>query len=158
MTASLKGNGWHPSKWRSHQMCAALVATARAMEAGEDQAKELITQGVTTALAAAGVFGPVAGIAARAALDALMRLTPYRHWDDIHRGLQFLAVALCPAMENHPEVVGTVYGHSRQNACQMPSSRNWTCCSAIAQSQRTDLRSAGGRQNGSATIIGRTGP
>ncbi len=105
MTASLKDNTWRPSKWRSHQMCAALAATAHAMEAGEDQAKDLITQGVTTALASAGVPGPVAGIAAREALDALMKLTPCRHWDDIHRGLQFLAVALCPAMENHPEVV-----------------------------------------------------
>jgi hypothetical protein len=105
MTASLKANGWGPSKWRSHQMCAALAATAHAMEAYEDQAKDLITHGVTTALASAGVPGPVADIAARTALDALMKLTPYRHWDDIRRGLQFLAVALCPAMENHPEVV-----------------------------------------------------
>jgi hypothetical protein len=105
MAASLKANSWRPGKWRRHQMCAALAAAAHAMEAGEDRAKDLITQGVTTALASAGVPGPVAGIAARAALDALMKLTPYRHWDDIHRGLQFLAVALCPAMENHPEVV-----------------------------------------------------
>lgn len=105
MTASLKGNGWRPSKRRSHLTCAAPAAAAHAMEAGEDQAKDLVTQGVTAALASAGVPGPVAKMAARAALDALMKLTPYRHWDDIHRGLQFLAVALCPAMENHPEVV-----------------------------------------------------
>jgi hypothetical protein len=105
MTASLKANGWRPGKWRSHQMCAALAAAARAMEAGEDQAKDLIAQGVTTALASAGVPGPVAGMAARAAVDALMKLTPCRHWDDIHRGLQFLAVARCPAVENHSEVV-----------------------------------------------------
>jgi hypothetical protein len=105
ITASLKDNGWRPSRWRSHLMCAAVAATARAMEAGEDQAENLVTQGVTAALALVGVPGPVAAIAARAALDALMKLTPYRHWDDIHRGLQFLAVAMCPAMENHPEVV-----------------------------------------------------
>jgi hypothetical protein len=55
VTASLKDNGWRPGRWRSHQMCAALAATAHAMEAGEDQAKDLITQGVTTALASAGV-------------------------------------------------------------------------------------------------------
>lgn len=105
ITASLKANGWPRSKWRSHLLCAALSATAHAMEAGEDLAKTLVTQGVTTALTSAGIPGPVADMAARAALDALMKLTPYRHWDDVHRGVQFLAVALCPAVENHPEVV-----------------------------------------------------
>jgi hypothetical protein len=75
------------------------------MEAGEDLAKTVVTQGVTTALTSAGVPGLVADMAARAAVDALTKLTPYRHWDDIHRGVQFLAVALCPAVENHPEVV-----------------------------------------------------
>jgi hypothetical protein len=105
ITASLKANGWPRSKWRSHLLCDALAATAHAMEAGEDLAKTLVTQGVATALASAGVPGPIADMAARAAVDALMKLTPYRHWDDVHRGVQFLAVALCPAVENHPEVV-----------------------------------------------------
>lgn len=105
ITASLKANGWPRSKWRSHLLCAALAATAHAMEASEDLAKTLVTQGVTTALTSAGIPGPVADIASRAAVGALMKLTPYRHWDDIRRGVQFLAVALCPAVENHPEVV-----------------------------------------------------
>ena len=105
ITASLKANGWPSSKWRSHLLCGALAATAHAMEAGEDLAKTLVTQGVATALTSAGVPDPIANMAARAAVDALMKLTPYRHWDDMHRGVQFLAVALCPAVENHPEVV-----------------------------------------------------
>ncbi len=105
ITASLEANGWPRSKWRSHLICGALAAAAHAMEAGEDLAKTLVTQGVVTALTSAGVPGPVADMAARAAVDALMKLTPFRHWDDIHRGVQFLAVALCPAVENHPEVV-----------------------------------------------------
>jgi hypothetical protein len=105
ITASLKANGWPRSKWRSHLLCAALAATAHAMEAGEDLAKTLVTQGITTALTSAGIPRPVADIAARAALDTLMKLTPYRHWDDIHRGVQFLAVVLCPAVEKHSEVV-----------------------------------------------------
>jgi hypothetical protein len=105
ITASLKANGWPRRKWRRHLLCGALAATAHAMKAGEDLANTLITRGVTTALTSAGVPGPVAEMAARAAVDALKKLTPYRHWDDIHRGVQFLAVALCPAVENHPEVV-----------------------------------------------------
>ena len=105
ITASLKANGWPRSKWRSHLLCGALAATAHAMEAGEDLAKTLVTQGVTTALTSSGVPGPVADMAARAAVDTLTKLTPFRHWDDIRRGVQFLAVALCPAVENHPEVV-----------------------------------------------------
>ena len=82
-----------------------LAATAHAMEQGADLAKTLVTQGVAAALTSAGIPSPVANMAAHAASDALMKLTPYRHWDDIHRGVQFLAVALCPAVENHPEVV-----------------------------------------------------
>jgi hypothetical protein len=104
ITASLKANGWPRSKWRSHLLCGALAATAHAMEAGEDLAKTLVTQGVTTALTSAGVPGPVADMAARAAVDVLMKLTPYRHWDDIHRGVQYLAIVSCPAVEKHPEV------------------------------------------------------
>jgi hypothetical protein len=105
ITASLKANGWPRRKWRNHLLCGALAAVAHAMEAGEDFANTLITQGVTTALTSAGVPGPIADMAARAAVDMLKKLTPYRHWDDIHRGVQFLAVAVCPAVENHPEVV-----------------------------------------------------
>ncbi len=105
ITASLKANGWPRSKWRSHLLCAALAATAHAMEAGADLAKTLVIQGVTTVLISAGIPARAADIAARAASDTLMKLTPYRHWDDIHRGVQLLAIALCPAVENHPEVV-----------------------------------------------------
>ena len=105
ITASLKANGWPPRKWQSHLLCGALAATAHAMEAGKDLANTLITQGVKAALTSAGVPGPVADMAARAAAGALKKLTPYRHWDAIHRGVQFLAVAVCPAVENHPEVV-----------------------------------------------------
>ena len=74
ITDSLKANGWPPSKWRSHLLCGALTAAAHAMDAAEDKAKELILQGVTTALTSAGVPSPVARIAARAALDAITKL------------------------------------------------------------------------------------
>lgn len=75
------------------------------MDAAEDKAKELITQGVTTALTSAGVPGPVAGMAARAAVDALTKLPAYKQWDAVRRGVRLLAVSVCPAVENHPDIV-----------------------------------------------------
>jgi hypothetical protein len=105
LTASLKANGWPPSKWRSHLLCGALAAMAHAMDAGEDMVKKLITQGVTAALGSAGVPSPVADMAARAAVDALTKLPAYKQWDAVRRGIRMLAVAACPALENHPEVV-----------------------------------------------------
>jgi cytosine/adenosine deaminase-related metal-dependent hydrolase len=79
-------NGWPPSKWRSHVLCGALAATAHAMDAAEDKAKELIAHGVTTALTSAGVPSPVAGMAARAAVDTLAKLPAYTQWDAVRRG------------------------------------------------------------------------
>jgi hypothetical protein len=38
ITASLKANGWPPSRWRSHLLCGALAATAHAMDAADDKA------------------------------------------------------------------------------------------------------------------------
>jgi hypothetical protein len=105
ITESLKANGWPPSKWQSHLLCGALAATAHAMDAAEDKAKELIVQGVTTALTSVGVPSPVAGMAARAALDAITKLPDYKQWDAVRRGVRLAAVATCPAVENHPEVV-----------------------------------------------------
>ena len=105
ITASLTSNGWPPSEWRSHLLCGALAATAHAMDASEDKAKELIAEGVTTALTSADVPGPVAGMAARAAVDALTKLPAYKQWDAVRRGIRLLAIAACPAVENHPEVV-----------------------------------------------------
>lgn len=96
-TDSLKANGWPPSKWRSHLPCGALAAIAHAMDTVEDKATELISQGVTTALTSAGVPNAVAGVAARAAVDALKKLPAYKQWAAVRRGLQLLAVSICPA-------------------------------------------------------------
>ena len=105
ITDSLKANGWPPGKWRSHLLCGALAAIAHAMDTVEDKATELITQGVTTALTSVGVPNAVAGMAARAAVDALKKLPAYKQWAAVRRGVQLLAVSICPAVENHPAVV-----------------------------------------------------
>ena len=74
------------------------------MTAGEDLARTAVIEGVTAALAASGVPRPAAGLAGRAAADALMKLTPVRHYEDVRRAVQALAVAMCPNVADHPEV------------------------------------------------------
>jgi hypothetical protein len=75
------------------------------MDTVEDKATELITQAVTTALTSVGVPNAVAGMAARAALDALKKLPAYKQWAAVRRGVHLLAVSICPAVENHAAVV-----------------------------------------------------
>ena len=104
ITSSLRANGCPRSNWQSHLLCGALAGVARAMEAGEDLAKTVVTQSVTAALTSSGIPGPAAGLAARAAVDTLMKLTPIRHWEDVRRAVQLLAVSLCPNVADHPAV------------------------------------------------------
>ena len=33
-----------------------------------------------------------------------MKLTPVRHWEDVRRAVQPLAVSMCPDVADHPEV------------------------------------------------------
>jgi hypothetical protein len=74
------------------------------MKAAEDLAKSAITDGVMGALTSAGVPRLAARLAARAAVNAVMQLAPVRHWEDIRRGVELLAVSTCPAAADHPEV------------------------------------------------------
>lgn len=104
ITNTLEAQGCHRGNWQSHLLCGALAAMARAMKAGEDLAKTAVTESVTTALASAGIPRPVAGLAARAAVDTLMKLAPIRHWEDVRRAVQLVAVSLCPSVADHPAV------------------------------------------------------
>jgi hypothetical protein len=74
------------------------------MKAGEDLARTVVTEGVTAALTSSGVPRLAAGLAARAAVDTLMKLTPVRHWEDVRRAVQLLAVSMCPSAADHPAV------------------------------------------------------
>ena len=38
-------------------------------------------------------------------MDALTKLPAYKQWDAVRRGVRLLAVSVCPAVENHSEVV-----------------------------------------------------
>jgi len=104
ITATLEAHGCPRGSWQSHLLCGALAAVAQAMKAGEDLAKAAVTKGVTAVLAACGTPRLAAGLAARAATDTLMKLTPVQHWEDVRRAVQLLAVSTCPNVADHPEV------------------------------------------------------
>jgi hypothetical protein len=74
------------------------------MKAGEDLARTAVTEGVTAALTSSGIRRLAAGLAARAAVDRLMLLAPVRHWEDVRRAVQLLAVSMCPNVADHPAV------------------------------------------------------
>ncbi|MGH3218424.1 MAG: hypothetical protein ACRDPY_06790 [Streptosporangiaceae bacterium] len=104
ITATLEAHGCRRGSWQSHLLCGALAAVAQAMKAGEDLARTVVTEGVTAALAACGMPRLAAGLAGRAATDTLMKLTLVRHWEDVRRAVQLLAVSTCPNVADHPEV------------------------------------------------------
>jgi hypothetical protein len=104
ITATLEAHGCPRGSWQSHLLCGALAAVAQAMKAGEDLARTAVTEGVTAALAACGMPRLAAGLAGHAATDTLMKLTPVRHWEDVRRAVQLLAVSMCPNVADHPEV------------------------------------------------------
>lgn len=104
ITASLQTHGYPRGNWQSHLICGALAAVAQAMKVGEDLAKTAVTKGVTATLISSGIPRLAAGLAARAAVDTLMKLTPARHWEDIRRAVQMLAVSMCPKVADHPAV------------------------------------------------------
>lgn len=104
ITAKLEAHGCPRGSWQSHLLCGALAAVAQAMITGEDLAKAAVMKAVTAALVARGTPHVAAGLAGRVAADTLMKLTPARHWEDVRRAVQLLAVSLCPNVADHPEI------------------------------------------------------
>jgi hypothetical protein len=104
ITETLQAHGCPRGKWARHLLCGALAAVAKTMKVGEDLAKTAVTDGVRAALTSSGVPRLAAGLAARAAVDTLMKITPVRHWEDVRRAVQLLAVSMCPDVAEHPEV------------------------------------------------------
>jgi hypothetical protein len=103
ITATLKAHGHPKGTWRSHLLCGALAAVARAMEAGQNAAKTVVTKGITSALVAGRIPRPAAALAGRAATDVLMKV-PLGHWEAVRRAVGLLAVSTCPNVANHPAV------------------------------------------------------
>ena len=104
ITASLEASDCPRATWDGHLLCGALAAVAQAMETAEDLARAAVIDGVTAVLATYGVPRLAAGLAGRAAADALMKATPVQHYEDVLRSVQGLALALCPNCTEHPEV------------------------------------------------------
>lgn len=104
IASKLAAHGYKRGRAQGHLLCGALAAVAQAMKAGEDAARAAVIEGVTAALMVGGVTRPVAGLAGRAAADVLMKQTPARHWEDVRRAVEALAVAMCPDVDDHPEV------------------------------------------------------
>jgi hypothetical protein len=104
ITATLEAHGHPKGSWQNHLLCGALAAAARTMKAGEDLAKTVVTDGVASALITGGMPRPAANLAGRAAADALTKLTPVQHWEQVRRAVELLAVSTCPNVADHPEV------------------------------------------------------
>jgi hypothetical protein len=104
ISATLQAHGCPRGKWQSHLLCGAIAAVAQAMKAGEDVAKTVVTKGITAALTSCGIPRPAAGLAARVAVDRLMKLTLIGHWEAVRRAVQLVAVSMCPNVADHPAV------------------------------------------------------
>jgi hypothetical protein len=106
---ALHRNGYH---WSSadHVLCDFLAAAARAMQTFRDQFQHQVEHIVSTILASRreqkrqAIPEPVVRVAAQAAVNALMKLSPAREFDDLLRAMRILAVATCPAPEQHRSV------------------------------------------------------
>jgi hypothetical protein len=104
ITATLQAHGCPRGKWQSHLLCGALAAVAHAMKAGEDLARTAVTKGATALLISSGIPRLAASLAARAAGDTLMKLTPVGHWEEVRHAVQLLAASVCPNVADHPAV------------------------------------------------------
>jgi hypothetical protein len=106
-TLHRKGPRWSDA---DHVLCDFLAAAAHAMEKFRDQFQHYVEHIVATVLASRrgqkrqAIPEPVARVAAQAAVNALMKLTPAREFDDLLRAMRILAVATCPAPEQHRSV------------------------------------------------------
>lgn len=106
---ALHRNGYHWSP-ADHVLCDFLAAAARAMQTFRDQFQHQVEHIVSTILASRreqkrqGIPEPVVRVAAQAAVNALMKLSPAREFDDLLRAMRILAVATCPAPEQHRSV------------------------------------------------------
>jgi hypothetical protein len=130
--ATLEAHGCPRGSWQSHLLCGALAAVAKAMKAREDLARTAVAKGVMAALVAGGMPRSAAGLAGRAATDTLMKLTPVRHWEDVRRAVQLLAVSVCRTRRIIPKLSSTACSRSPPSCCRLRFRRSWRShCRAI---------------------------
>ena len=107
---ALNRNGYH---WTDadHVVCDFLAAAARAMQELQDQLDRAVAHMVSAVLAARRrehrpvIPGPLATVAAQAAVNALTKLSVTRQFDDLLRATRILAVMMCPDPAHHRAVM-----------------------------------------------------
>lgn len=98
-------------KEAGHVVCDFLASAARAMQEVQDEFEHAVTRIVSAVLTARKgerrplIPEPVAVVAAQAAVNALMKLSAIRHFDDLLRATRISAIMRCPAPEHHRAVV-----------------------------------------------------
>lgn len=106
----LKRNGY---QWTAadHVVCEFLAAAAHAMQEVQDRLEQAVAHMVSAVLTARErehrplIPEPLATVAAQAAVNALMKLSAVRQFDDLLRATRILAIMTCPAPEDHRAVV-----------------------------------------------------
>jgi hypothetical protein len=107
---ALNQNGYHRTAG-DHVVCDFLAAAARAMQELQDQFDRAVAHMVSAILASRRrdhrpiIPGPLATVAAQAAVNALAKLSVTQHFDDLLRATRLLGVMMCPAPEHHRAVV-----------------------------------------------------
>jgi hypothetical protein len=107
---ALNRNGY---KWTDadHVVCEFLAAAARAMQETQDRLEEAVAHMVSVILTARRrghrpvIPEPLVTIASQAAVNALMKLSVTRQFDDVLRATRILAIMKCPAPEQHRAVM-----------------------------------------------------
>jgi hypothetical protein len=107
---ALNRSGYH---WTDadHVVCAFLAAAAHAMQKVQDQLEQAVALIVADILAARPggrrpeISALLAKVAAQAAVNALLKLSAVRQFDDLLRATRILAIMTCPAPEQHRAVV-----------------------------------------------------
>jgi len=94
-----------------HVLCDFLAAAACMMQKFQDQFESGVAHMVSAVLMSRAVARrseipkPLAELAAQAAVDALMNLSPARHFDDLLRAVRISAISFCPDPVHHDAVV-----------------------------------------------------
>jgi hypothetical protein len=94
-----------------HVLCDFLAAAACMMQKFQDQFERGVAHMVSAVLTSRAVARrseipkPLAELAAQAAVDALMNLSPARHFDDLLRAVRISAISFCPDPTHHDAVV-----------------------------------------------------
>jgi hypothetical protein len=111
IVGALNRNGCFDPSGSGHILCDFLASIACAMQKFRDQFQHHMVDIVKAILKSrkkenrSVIPGPVATVAAQAAVNVLTKLQSVHHFDDMLRAVRLLAISVCPAPEKHKAVV-----------------------------------------------------